>query len=108
MEQCETLLNRLVDRLREEERPALKKRIEQAVAEHTAGQVGHSAGHSAGQAGGDGGALDETGALRFLQDLDIFVNMRGPEFMYSRGIAETLRVGEDIFELAYVMKQATR
>lgn len=91
MEQCETLLTRLVGMLRHEERPALRKRIESAVAEQCGAE-------------GQNGPI----ALRFLQDLDIFVNMRGPDFMYSRGIAETLRVGEDIFELAYVMKRALR
>lgn len=93
MQQCETLLNSLLDKLREDERPAFKRRIEEALAEHTAVQPG----------GGDG-----ADALRFLQDLDIFVNMRGADFIYSRGIAETLRVGEEIFELAYVMKRALR
>ena len=48
----------------------------------------------------------EDRSLRYLQDLDIFLHMRGAEFMYSRGIAETLRVGEEIFELAYAMKRA--
>ncbi|NMC49608.1 MAG: hypothetical protein GYA47_09325 [Desulfovibrio sp.] len=91
MEQCEALLTRLVDLLREDERPALRERIETAMAEYT---------------GKDGENGPE--ALRFLQDLDIFVNMPGPDFMYSRGIAETLRVGEEIFELAYFMKRALR
>lgn len=57
-----------------------------------------------------GAALDERDSaadeLRFLQDLDIFLSMAGPAFMYSRGIAETLRVGEEIFELAYAIRQA--
>lgn len=82
--QCATILARLVDLLREEARPALRTRITAAL------------------------PAQDTEALRFLQDLDIFVNMPGPDFIYSRGIAETLRVGEDIFELAYVMKQAMR
>lgn len=90
METRDTLLNRLLNLLREDQRPLLRSRIESAVAE----------------AAGPGG--QESDALRFLQDLDIFVNMPGPDFMYSRGIAETLRVGEDIFDLAYAMKQALR
>ena len=44
--------------------------------------------------------------MRYLKDLDIFVSWRGADFMYSRGIAETLRVGEDIWELAYQFKKA--
>lgn len=83
----EALLNSLLDLLEERQRPALRARIEAALAE---------------QAGGG----DDAKALRFLKDLDIFVHLRGTEFMYSRGIAETLRVGEDIFELAYAMKRA--
>ena len=44
-------------------------------------------------------------ALNFLEDLNFFVRMRGPDFMYSRGIAGSLQVSEDIFELAYAVKQ---
>ncbi|HWR02578.1 MAG TPA: hypothetical protein VN419_01060 [Humidesulfovibrio sp.] len=80
----ETLLTRIVDSLREAERPALRERIESALAEQ------------------DSAASE----LRFLKDLDIFMALPGPAFMYSRGIAETLRVGEDIFELAYVLRRA--
>jgi hypothetical protein len=87
----EALLAKLTDMLREDERPGLRKRIEGTLARH---------------AQGDG--QDEARALRYLQDLDIFVHLRGPDFIYSRGIAETLRVGEEIFELAYVMKRALR
>lgn len=86
--QCEAILERLMNRLHADARPALRPRIEAAMAEHE--------------------TEDGRDALRFLQDLDIFVNMPGPDFIYSRGIAETLRVGEEIFELAYVMKQAMR
>lgn len=80
----EALLNRIVDSLREDARPALRARIEAALAEQDSG----------------------AGELRFLKDLDIFMSLPGPAFMYSRGIAETLRVGEDIFELAYVLRRA--
>ncbi len=96
MEQCEALLAKMVGMLRQDKQPALRKRIEEAVAEHARGHMGQT------------GTQAEAVALRFLQDLDIFVNMRGADFIYSRGIAETLRVGEDIFELAYVMKHALR
>ena len=89
MEQCETLLNKLMSQLREDQQPALRQRIEGVLASQPGVQQG-----------------DQACGLRFLQDLDIFVNMRGADFMYSRGIAETLRVGEDIFELAYVMRRA--
>ena len=85
----EALLTKLMDMLREDERAGLRQRIEDTLARQ-----------------GDG--EDKARDLRFLQDLDIFVNLRGADFMYSRGIAETLRVGEDIFELAYVMKRALR
>lgn len=87
--EIESLLDRLLALLREEERPALRQRILTALADHAGGQ-------------------DEAQALRFLQDLDIFVHWRGADFMYARGIAETLRVGEDMFELAYAMKRALR
>lgn len=89
--EVESLLARMLGLLREEERPALHQRILAAMADHARGQEG-----------------DEAQALRFLQDLDILVHWRGADFMYSRGIAETLRVGEDIFELAYAMKRAQR
>lgn len=89
MESCEVIMSKVVDMVREDRRPAVRRRIEDALAE----QVGVE--------GPDGPT-----ALRFLKDLDIFVNMRGPDFIYSRGIAESLRVGEDIFELAYVIKHA--
>jgi hypothetical protein len=83
------IVSRLVDRVRADQQEVLRKRIEEAVVEQ------------AGAAGPESPA-----AHRFLMDLDIFVNMHGPEFIYSRGIAESLRVGEDIFELAYVLKKA--
>lgn len=85
----ETLLKNLLGLLPEAVRPELRGRIEAALA---------------AQARGDG--KDEARAMRYLKDLDIFVHVSGPQFMYSRGIAETLRVGEDIFELAYAMKRA--
>lgn len=87
----ESLLDRLLTLLREEERPALRQRILTALADHAGGRDGN-----------------EAEVLRFLQDLDIFVHWRGADFMYARGIAETLRVGEDMFELAYAMKRALR
>lgn len=89
MQQCEMIVSKLVNQVREDQRTVMRRRIEDAVIEQ------------AGAAGPDSPA-----AHRFLMDLDIFVNMRGPEFIYSRGIAESLRVGEDIFELAYVLKKA--
>ena len=85
----ETLLTKMTNKLSEAERPALRKRIEDTLARYSKG---------------DG--TDEARNLRYLQDLDIFLNMRGADFMYARGIAESLRVGEEIFELAYVMKRA--
>jgi hypothetical protein len=83
------IVSKLVDRVRADQQDVLRKRIEEAAAEQ-----------------GGAGGLEGPAAYRFLMDLDIFVNMRGPEFIYSRGIAESLRVGEDIFELAYVLKKA--
>jgi hypothetical protein len=82
-------LEQLLDLLPESARMEMRGRIETALA---------------AQAKGD--AEDEARTMRYLEDLDIFIHVSGPQFMYSRGIAETLRVGEDIFELAYVMKQA--
>jgi hypothetical protein len=75
-EQCEALLTRLVDLLREDERP-------------------RSVNASNSKAGTPEMRGKRPEALRFLQDLDIFVNMPCPDFMYSRGIADTLRVGEE-------------
>jgi hypothetical protein len=89
MQYSETLLAQLVDMAHEDARPALRRRIEAALGEQR-GEYGKG----------------ETMAQRFLKDLNIYVNMPGKEFMYTRGIAETLRVGEDIFELAYAMKRA--
>ncbi|MBG0776381.1 MAG: hypothetical protein H0S85_08075 [Desulfovibrionaceae bacterium] len=91
MQECTTLLDRLTDRLRENERTALRRRIEAAAAEH------------AGEEGPHGPK-----ALRFLQDLDIYVNMPGPDFIYSLGVSGCLRVGEDIFYLANDLKHAER
>jgi hypothetical protein len=85
----EALLTKITKMLREEERAALRKRIEDTLARNSKN---------------DG--KDKARALRYLQDLDIFLHMRGADFMYARGIADTLRVGEEIFELAYVMKRA--
>lgn len=85
----ETLLAQVVGMAREDARPRLRERITAALAK----QVGQ---HGKG----------ETMAQRYLKDLNIYVNMTGKEFMYTRGIAETLRVGEDIFELAYAVKRA--
>jgi hypothetical protein len=86
------LLARLIRMLREDKKADLHAKIEAALTEQAA-QAATTA---------EGEAL----AMRFLKDLDIFVSWRGADFMYSRGIAETLRVGEDIFELAYQFKQA--
>ncbi len=85
----DALLTKMTNMLRKKERAALRKRIEDTLTRN---------------AKGDGS--DDARALRYLQDLDIFLNMRGAEFMYARGIAETLRVGEEIFDLAYAMKRA--
>jgi len=89
MQQCEVLMDKVIGQLREDQRDPMRKRIENAVVE----QVGDE-------------SPEGPTAQRFLRDLDIFINMRGPDFIYSRGIAESLRVGEDIFELAYVLKRA--
>jgi hypothetical protein len=83
------LLKQLLELLPEKTRPDFQKRIEETLNKQMKGDD-----------------QDHDRALRYLKDLDIFVHMRGPDFMYSRGIAETLRVGEDIFELAYAMKHA--
>jgi hypothetical protein len=88
------LLAKLLDMVREDQKAAMREKIEAALAEQTKNTASE--------------AEAEERALRFLKDLDIFVNWRGADFMYSRGIAETLRVGEDIFELAYQFKQAMR
>jgi len=87
--ETEALLTKMTNMLREEERPALRNRIKDTLARNAKGDD-----------------KDEARSLRFLQDLDIYLHMRGADFMYSRGIAETLRVGEEIFELAYAMKRA--
>lgn len=87
----EALMTRLLDMLRDEERPAFRQRIERTLEKNHAGD-----------------AQGDQQAIRYLQDLDIFMHMRGADFIYSRGIAETLRVGEEIFELAYAMKRAMR
>lgn len=94
MEERIALTAKLMDMLREDKKAALREMIEAALAEHTKDAASE--------------AEAEESALRFLKDLDIFVNWRGADFIYSRGIAETLRVGEDIFELAYKFKQAMR
>jgi hypothetical protein len=88
------LLAKLLDMVREDQKAVMREKIEAALAEHVKDTPGE--------------AEAEERAVRFLKDLDIFVNWRGADFMYSRGIAETLRVGEDIFELAYQFKQAMR
>jgi hypothetical protein len=85
----EAKLIQVLELLPEDARPAMRARIEAVLV---------------GQRRGD--ADDDARIMRYLQDLDIFVHVSGPQFMYSRGIAETLRVGEDIFELAYDMKKA--
>jgi len=87
----EALLNDILARVAEKERDRLQKRIDEVLAV---------------QARGDG--KDPERFLRYLQDLWILLDMRGPEFIYSRGIAESLRVGEDIFELAYVIHHAMK
>jgi hypothetical protein len=90
----EALLAKLLDMLRDDERPVISEKITAALAEQVEGAADQ--------------AEAEARSLRFLKDLDIFVNWRGADFMYSRGIAETLRVGEDIWELAYQFKHAMR
>lgn len=87
----DALLNKLMDLVREDKRTGLRERIA-----NTLNLIRGS------------GADGEHQAARFLQDLDVYVHLSGPQFMYSRGIAETLRVGEDIFELAYAVKKALR
>lgn len=85
------VLDGLLAMLRDGERDRLRARIEAAVAAEARGE-----------------ADDAARQLRFLQDLDILVHVHGPQFMYSRGIAETLRVGEDIVELAYDLHKALK
>jgi len=94
-------MTKLMEMLRDDKRPQLRQKIEAAMDEQR--QLGIATANGA-SAEADG----EARALRFLQDLDIFVSWRGADFMYSRGIAETLRVGEDIWELAYQFKHAMR
>ena len=88
----EELLAKLLNLLQEDKKADLHAKIEAAMAEEAAKAATPAEG--------------EERAMRFLKDLDIFVSWRGADFMYSRGIAETLRVGEDIWELAYQFKQA--
>jgi len=90
----EELLAKLLNMLREDQKADMHAKIEAALAEEAAKAATPEEG--------------ETQAMRFLKDLDIFVSWRGPDFIYSRGIAETLRVGEDIWELAYQFKHAMR
>ncbi|OIN99454.1 MAG: hypothetical protein AUJ49_11165 [Desulfovibrionaceae bacterium CG1_02_65_16] len=90
----ETLLAKLLNMLREDQKADLHAKIEAALAEQV----------SAAPTPAEG----EANAMRFLKDLDIFVSWRGADFIYSRGIAESLRVGEDIWELAYQFKHAMR
>jgi len=90
----ETLLAKLLDMLRQDERPD----------DGDEDCPGPGRAHQGHRRQDEAEAL----SLRFLKDLDIFVNWRGADFMYSRGIAETLRVGEDIWELAYQFKKAMR
>jgi hypothetical protein len=85
----ETLMAKLLDLVREGERSQMRRKIEEALASLPLQE-----------------ACQENAQASFLNDLRILSTWRGPDFIYSRGIAETLRVGEDIFELAYAMKRA--
>jgi predicted metal-dependent TIM-barrel fold hydrolase len=89
--ELDRVLDNLMGMVREGERDRLRARIEAAVAAQARGE-----------------ADDAARQLRFVQDLDILVHVHGPQFMYSRGIAETLRVGEDIVELAYDLQKALK
>jgi hypothetical protein len=89
--ELDRVLQGLLAMLRDGERDRLRARIEAAVAAEARGE-----------------ADDAARQLRFVQDLDILVHVHGPQFMYSRGIAETLRVGEDIVELAYDLQKALK
>ncbi|MEW6261062.1 MAG: hypothetical protein AB1547_14305 [Thermodesulfobacteriota bacterium] len=89
MMEHEGLVNSILARVAEKEQDRIRKRINEALA---------------GQARNDG--KDPERFMRYVQDLDILLNMRGPEFIYSRGIAESLRIGEEIFELAYAIHHA--
>lgn len=89
--ELDRVLQGLLAMLRDDERDRLRARIEAAVAAEARGE-----------------ADDAARQLRFVQDLDILVHVHGPQFMYSRGIAETLRVGEDIVELAYDLQKALK
>lgn len=88
----EELLAKLLSMLQEDKKADLHSKIDAALAEEAAKAATPAEG--------------EKRAMRYLKDLDIFVSWRGADFMYSRGIAETLRVGEDIWELAYQFKKA--
>ncbi|MBF0480717.1 MAG: hypothetical protein HQK81_07565 [Desulfovibrionaceae bacterium] len=81
----ETALHDIVALVRGEHRQAVRELIEREIARLAAG--------------------DGPRALRFLEDLDFFVRMRGPDFIYSRGVAGSLRVSEDVFELAYAVRR---
>lgn len=85
----EQLLNGLMDLVREDRRPALRRKIQDAL-----------------DALPQGGPEHEANQARYLTDLGILARWRGPDFIYSRGIAETLRVDEEFFELAYAIKRA--
>ena len=79
-----TLLENILELVPAERRQELRTRIEREMARQ---------------------AVDVPGAARFLEDLYALANLRGPDFMYARGIAGSLRVSEEIFELAYALKQ---
>ncbi len=85
----EAMMTKLLELLPEDQRPAMRQKIEDALAALPHGQIDH-----------------EATVASFLNDLGALAQWRGADFIYSRGIAETLRVGEDIFELAYAMKRA--
>ena len=80
-----TLLENLLGLVPAQRRQEIRTRIEREMARHAAG--------------------DDLRALRFLEDLDALARMRGPDFMYARGIAGSLRVNEEIFELAYAVQR---
>lgn len=82
--QCERLLSQLLEGLDGTQRETFCARI------------------GATLAASKGNASEQ---LRMLKDLDIYLSMPGPAFMYARGIAETLRVGEELFELVYCLRR---
>lgn len=80
----ETLLDKLAGLVPLEHRAGIRDRIERETRRHAAG--------------------DASRARCFLEDLEFMVRMGGPDFMYTRGVAASLHVNEELFELAYAVR----